>query len=359
MKPKKKNSASSNCLVFNNFHQTEESDCFIRLVFIHLLFTFNIHPTHFKLRTPNTVPKTVTEQLKKSDTPTMKTRTPLRLIQGLMILAMTGLVISSCKKTSTTTDSDTSSSNENAFAEARYNEAGSISDQAAAGGVSSYRLNPNANNGSLLSNCAVLTFDTINHTNPDSIEVNFGTTNCLCHDGRYRRGIIYITYTKPHYWDSLDVITLSFSNYFVDDYGISGVKTITNEGRISGQQTYNSTVVNGMITKPTSAGGGSYTYNANITRKWTGGENTPFFWLDDVYQFTGQSNGVSSTGTGYTAVIITPLVYEVACPEWFVQGILDFTPSGKPTRVIDYGTGACDNIAIVTINGTPYTVHMW
>jgi hypothetical protein len=287
----------------------------------------------------------------------MKKITRVRCIQGFTILAMAGMVISGCKKTTPATDSDTVSSNENAFAQARFNETGSISDQAAANSVSSYRLTPGANNGSLLSNCATLTFDTVNHTNPDTIMVNYGPVNCMCHDGRMRRGIIYVTYTKPHYWDSLDVITLTFSGYYVDNYGISGVKTITNQGRINGQQTYNSTVVNGMITKPNN--GGSYTWNSNITRKWTAGENTPWFWFDDQYQFTGTSNGVSSTGTGYTATIITPLQWDASCPMWFVSGILDFTPTGHPTRVIDYGNGACDDVCTVTISGTPYTVHMW
>jgi len=288
----------------------------------------------------------------------MKKLSGTTFMQGLAVLAFATIVISGCKKT-TPTDSDTNSSNENAFAQARFNEAGNISDQAAANSMTTYRTNPNANNGTILSHCATLTFDTANHSNPDTIMVNFGPTNCLCGDGRYRRGIIYVTYTKPHYWDSLDVITLSFSNYYCDDYGISGVKTITNEGRVAGQQTYNTTVVNGTITKPASAGGGSFTWNSNITRKWTAGENTPWYWLDDVYQFTGSSNGVSSSGAGYTATIITPLTWECICPRWFVSGILDFTPTGHATRVIDYGSGVCDDVCIVTINGTAYTVHMW
>jgi len=287
----------------------------------------------------------------------MKKISGIKLVQGLTVLALATLVISGCKKTPATTDSDTNSSNENAFAQARFNETGNISDQAAANSMTSYRLNPNANNGSLLSHCATVTFDTINHFNSDTIEVNFGPTNCLCADGRNRRGIIYVGYTKPHYWDSLDVITLTFSNYFVDDYGISGTKTMTNEGRINGQQTYNSTVVNGTITKPNN--GGSFTWNSNITRKWTAGESTPWWWLDDAYQFTGTSNGVSSTGAGYTATIMTPLTWECSCPLYFVSGVLDFTPTGHATRVIDYGNGACDNICTVTINGTAYTVHMW
>jgi len=287
----------------------------------------------------------------------MKKNRGIKFIKGLAIIALAGMVITGCKKSTTTTDSDTNSSNENSFAQARFDEAGNISDQAAANSITSYRLSGNANNGSILSSCATIRFDTVNH--PDSIIVNFGTTNCLCHDGRYRRGIIYITYTKPHYWDSLDVITLTFSNYYVNDYGISGTKTVTNMGRVGGYPTWNCTVVNGMITKPASQGGGSYTWNSNITRKQTAGMSTPWIWYTYVYQYTGNSNGVSSNGNGYTAVITNPLVYDLSCPWCFVQGTIDFTPTGHPMRIIDYGTGSCTGTVTVNISGTIYTVHVW
>jgi hypothetical protein len=286
----------------------------------------------------------------------MKNKSTGKFLKSLLIIGLCGFVISGCKKTSpAATDSDTTASNENAFSQSTFNDAGNISDQAASSNMSTYRLNADAN-GSLLSNCATIIWDTLNHTNADTLIVDFGTTNCLCHDGRYRRGKINIMYTKRHYFDSLNVITLTFNNYFVNDYGVSGTKIITNQGRINGQQTYNVVVNNGTITKPNN--GGSFTWNSNITRKWIAGQNTPFFWYDDVYSFTGNSNGVSSTGTGYVATIVTPLERALSC-YWIGKGILDFTPSGKATRIIDYGNGTCDNVATVTINGHQYTVYMW
>ncbi len=284
----------------------------------------------------------------------MKTSSLSKIIKGLLFLAATSFIISSCKKTTAEEDTDTTGATENSFAQATFNEVGTISDQAASGSTSSYRGGQDG--GNLLSSCATITFDTINHTNADTIVVDFGPTNCFCHDLRFRRGKINISYTKPHYWDSLDVITITFSNYFVNDYGVSGIKTITNMGRVAGQSTYNVTVNAGMITKPN---GTTFTWNANHTRKWIAGENTPFFWLDDVYSYTGSSNGNSSNGASYTSNIVTPLIRKLNCPKWFVQGVVDFTPNSKPMRTIDYGTGACDDVAIVTINGHQYTVHMW
>jgi hypothetical protein len=293
----------------------------------------------------------------------MKTSTPFALLKGFLFVAAATLVIAGCKK-STTEDSDTTAANENAFAESSYNETGNIADQAGSGSVS-LRLAPGNDNAFLLSGCCTVQYDTVNHSNPDTILIHFGaapsySANCWCLDGRQRRGTIMVTYTKPHYRDSLDVITITFpgNTYFVDNYQIMGTKTITNLGRISGNPTYN-VVVSGTIVKPSS--GGSFSWNANRTRTQTAGQNTPFIWNDDIYSFTGSASGNSSDGNHYTAQIIQPVIMNMSCPHprWFTQGILNFTPDSKPTRVIDFGTGACDNLITVTINGHPYTVYMW
>jgi hypothetical protein len=286
----------------------------------------------------------------------MQTKTPATLFKGFLILALAGMIIAGCKKTTTPADTDTTASNENAFSEATFNDAGSISDQAASNNMSSFRSGNDQ--GSLLSSCATITRDSSNHSDPDSIVVNFGATNCLCKDGRYRRGIIFITYTKPNYWDSLNVITITFNGYYVDNYGVSGTKTMVYQGRISGQPTYDITVTNGMITKPT---GGSFTWNSTREWKQIAGQNTPFWWGDDKYSLTGNANGVSSNGYGYTANIVSPLIRDFSCliPRWFTQGVFDLTPTGKATRVVDFGSGICDDVCTVTISGTTYTIHMW
>ena len=61
----------------------------------------------------------------------------------------------------------------------------------------------------LSGNCATLTiipFDLL--TFPKEITINFGTSNCLCDDGVYRRGEIFIT-TTGWYEDSSTVINIT------------------------------------------------------------------------------------------------------------------------------------------------------
>ena len=46
----------------------------------------------------------------------------------------------------------------------------------------------------------------------------------------------------------------------------------------------------------------------------------------------------------------------VLCRKFFTSGTITHTPNNKPTRIIDYGDGTCDNKATVTINGKSYDI---
>jgi hypothetical protein len=267
--------------------------------------------------------------------------------------------MSGCRKKNDE-DNDTGAATDNAFAEATYNDMSTIGDQASTGNMSTYRNS--TDEGSLLSNCATITFNNAVSSNNDTMTVDFGTTNCLCADGRYRRGKIVITYTGGMlYRDSGIVVNFTPSSYYVNDYYIQGTKTVTNRGHLGGQLTWD-IVVNGTITKPNN--GGTITWNSTRQRKLLAGETTyngPINWSIAKVGVTGSANGTSANGDSYSATIITQLVRDFSCSanrRHFVQGTLDFTPGNKPTRHIDFGNGACDDIATVTIGNNTYTVHM-
>jgi hypothetical protein len=48
----------------------------------------------------------------------------------------------------------------------------------------------------------------------------------------------------------------------------------------------------------------------------------------------------------------------IGCRRHFTQGSLVHVPSGKAARYIYFGNGACDDQAVVTINGTSYTITL-
>jgi hypothetical protein len=79
-----------------------------------------------------------------------------------------------------------------------------------------------------------------------------------------------------------------------------------------------------------------------------------------MYSITGSAFGTTAGGTSFTSTITSPLIRNMAigCRRHFTQGTIEHTPSGKATRYIDYGTGACDDQATVTINGNTYTITL-
>ena len=288
----------------------------------------------------------------------MKTK---QLILGAAVLVMAAsFSLTGCRK-DRDNDNDTSGAEDNALADKSFEDMGQISNEAANGSVGSFKM---GDNDGIMSVCATVTHDTALNT----ILVDFGSTNCLCNDGRYRRGKIYISYSnasKPEpysYWDSLTTITITTSptdDYFVDDNQIKGSKTVTNNGHNGAGHMNWSVTVNGTVVKANNQGTVAWTSTRNL--EWLAGETTPFIWIDDEYGVTGSCSGTSAKGTPFSVNITSQLVRKIACPKHFVTGTFDFTPGSKPVRQVDFSppsNGACDNIATVTINGKTYTVTM-
>lgn len=274
----------------------------------------------------------------------MKTKNLLTLV---IASAMIGLLFSSCRKEEK--DKDTSSASDNALAEGSYNDVQNIADEASTGTLSSY-LTPN-DQKAILSSCATITNDTT--VSPHMLTIDFGATNCMCNDGRNRRGKINVSY-NGHYKDSASTHTITFTNYFVNDNQVLGSKTVTNNGHNSAGHLSYSVVVNGQIIK--AGGGGTITWNSTRTREWIIGETT-LPWNDDVYLITGSASGTNAAGNSFSVAITSALRKEIGCRH-LVSGQLTLTPSGKPTRYVDFGPGTCDDQATVTINGNVYNITL-
>lgn len=266
----------------------------------------------------------------------------------LGIIFALSLSISSCKKDKEEPDTDTSSALDNSFAEKTYNDVYEIADEAGDGSVSTYRT---GDNYQILSNCAVVTIDLT--SNPHRITIDFGSTNCYCKDFKYRRGKILVDFTGA-YRDSASVHTISFDNYYVNDYKVMGTKRVTNNGHNAAGNLSFAVSVNGSIINTS---GNTMTWNSTRTREWIEGESTILNWTDDAYSITGSAYGTSFNGTQFTANITNPLIVALNC-RWIKQGKFEFTPSGKATRYFDYGPLGCDEDASVTINGVTYYIKL-
>lgn len=262
----------------------------------------------------------------------------------------TSLLFTSCKKDASK-DADVESAENNSLAEASFNDVTTISDQAAIGGSVNMRVaDGSREDGSLGSGCATVTIDTV--STPHLITIDFGSTNCVCNDGRTRRGKILLSYSG-RYRESGTVISISFNNYFVNDNQLTGTKTITNQGLNNAGNLVYKIDVNGQVIKAN--GGGTISWTSSRQREWTAGANTPLVWSDDAYSITGTASGTNASGKSYTINITKPLVRKMSC-RWFESGTLDVTPEGKPTRTLDYGSTGCDANATVTILGYSFPI---
>jgi hypothetical protein len=268
----------------------------------------------------------------------------------------TFLFVASCHKKDTTTPT-TSTSEDTGYAadqlnaEKSYSDAESIANVAASTtGSMAYRTT-----GTTLGPCAIVT-----HTG-DSIIVDFGTTDCLCADGRYRRGKIFITYTGV-YADSGSTHTITFDNYYQNDDQVTGYKTVTNAGHNSSGQIYFNVTINGKIMRTT---GAVDSVNWTRVRTWLTGSSTAT-WTDDSYSISGNGTMIRTTSAGVSTDLsvsiptATPLVVAYDC-RWIESGTIDYTLTATgATRSINFGTTpVCNDTAVLTgFSGASVTVIM-
>lgn len=277
------------------------------------------------------------------------------------ILLSAFIVIYGCKKEGETEEFDTQIPQDNALAEATFNDVMEISNQAIdnqGSGLSTYRLTNIE--GSLLSNCATVTITPDSIGQGGTLTVDFDSIPCACSDGRYRKGIINVAYTGS-YRDSGAVITCTFQNYYVGKestfmYKVTGSKTVTNKGQNNLGHSWYSIDVNGQLQNKN---GATLSWTSQRQREWIEGESTQGFanWADDVYSITGTASGTTFEGKSYTATITKALRIALNC-SWIEEGTFELTPSGLATRVFDYGTTGCDNKASVDVNGAHFDITL-
>ena len=186
---------------------------------------------------------------------------------------------------------------------------------------------------------------------PKTVIVDFGS-GCLGRDGKYRKGKIVTIYTNRMLTPGAKIST-TFVGYHVDSFNIEGTH-ITENTSTSNMQGLKVKVIDGKITN---------TNNGNW-RKWNStkdilqveGNGTPHFALDDVYKITGFAAGANSAGHNWSAIIVEPLIKKFTC-WWIVKGTVRLSRDARQA-LLDYGNGACDNLAILYINGVGHVIRL-
>jgi hypothetical protein len=273
----------------------------------------------------------------------------LNTAAGAALVSM--ILFSACGKKAAI---ETAVSNEEATAQNKEeadavgNESQNIADAYAANPSAGY-LRVGSNQIMEGSACVTATVDSANKT----VTVEFGKnadgtySNCLCNDGRNRRGKLIVTYTGGHYKDSGSVKTISFVDFYRNDNHLEGTRVVTNLGRNASGHYHWSVVESNM--KITRVDGKFHTWISTRDREMLAGYDT-YVWSDDEYQLTGSASGVNQNNISYTAEITTPLHRLMSC-KYIDKGVIEFSNDKGATRVIDYGDGSCDATATVTVTG--------
>jgi len=218
-----------------------------------------------------------------------------------------------------------------------------------------------------LPTCATVT---ITHTNatsffPVQVLIDFGTTGCTRPaDGHTRRGKIIIVYTNRLLVPGA-VATTTFDGFYIDSIKVEGTHTITNTSptatNILARQ-FTADVINAKLS---TLDGNYINWNSHKIITQTQGLTTPSYPMDDVFQVEGSANGLSKNGNmlvAWQSTVIKPLVKEFQC-RWITEGTVKIVRASSNTAAswigyLDYGTGNCDNLATITINGVVYQITL-
>lgn len=196
----------------------------------------------------------------------------------------------------------------------------------------SFRLGP----------CTTITVTPNDSTYPKTVVIDFGD-GCICRDGKFRKGSITLHFTKPLRVPGA-VLTISLNNYYVNRAHIEGSKTITNMSA-AGVFQYSVVVANGKVSWPNGRG---FSYEKVKTVTQVRGSETATV-RDDAFSIEGRSKTVYASGITVTKNTETPLIKAVAC-NWISKGVLKIRINNREL-FLDYGTGDCDDKAILKWNG--------
>jgi len=194
-------------------------------------------------------------------------------------------------------------------------------------------------NGPHLEDCA-----TVDHnTETKVITIDFGD-GCEDRHGNVRKGKIVIEYNDRKYVpDAFRIVT--FVDFFFNDIGVEGTRTITNTSSVDSELEFTVTLVGGKL----DFGDGTFaTRDAEWVRTWFVGEGE--------VTLSGGAHGTNINGAEYSTSVSesTPLLFLRECAMGIpVAGVKEITV-GDRSASINFGDGGCDRMVAITINGETF-----
>jgi hypothetical protein len=210
--------------------------------------------------------------------------------------------------------------------------------------------------------CATVTFEFASdnsQTTPHGfITIDFGT-GCTDARGNVRKGKIRVEFKGRRFLVG-STITTTLDGYEINGVKLAGVRTVTNiSGSTEENPKFNIVLAGGKATWTDTNGAEVVaTREVNRTREWVRATNP----TNDQWIITGTAAGTNRNGKVYEMEITKPMVYKRECAlsdRVFiaVEGTKELTVDGKKI-IIDYGSGACDRLVTITVNGESKEVRI-
>jgi len=199
---------------------------------------------------------------------------------------------------------------------------------------------------------------------PVKIILDFGVDGCRGNDGHLRRGKIVTVYTGRLLYPG-SIATTTFDGFYFDSTKVEGTHKITNTSPPTNTQPpsrhFTADVIDAKLTR---RNGDFSEWNSHkvITQLEGFGTLMP---LDDIFKVEGNARGKVKRGplvVLWESAITEPLVKRFNC-RWIVKGRIRTVRANTPVTspwvaVLDFGTGTCDNQAVITINGVSHQITL-
>lgn len=202
---------------------------------------------------------------------------------------------------------------------------------------------------SILPSCATIT--TVLTNNVWTRTIDFGTEGCTLANGNIIKGKIIISFTND-FSTSTHSISYTFEGFYHNGKLIEGNKSISYTKKTTTLlQEIHPVLSHSIDMTITFDDGKKHEISGNRTREMVEGYNTPMEWEDNVFLVTGNANITKKDGTVITCEITNPLRFKMSCHSPFPVSGTKVITKNDSTATLDFGTGDCDALASLTIDG--------
>lgn len=203
--------------------------------------------------------------------------------------------------------------------------------------------------------CKTISIERPNDTTfwPRTVTIDYGD-GCTGKNGKTRKGKVIIEVNGRYIMEDF-YRTVRFEDFYINDFKLEGVRTVSNEGRNENGNIIFSVILEGG--KVISPEGREVSKDAEHVREWVAGSETPRRRIDDEYMITGMSTGINRNQEAYTRTIIDPL-YKTRDCIWIRSGSIQIEAEGRETAILDYGDGSCDRLATISIGDKTKTIRL-